>query len=149
MKEYPHHYPASASAGPSGSVRVTAPGLDPIESAPPIEFGGPGDRWSPEALLIASIADCFILTFRAVARASRLEWEHLECDAEGTLERVDRVTRFTAYRVVARLTLPAGGDAERAKKLLEKAEHGCMITSSLNGAITLETEVVTGTTAAA
>jgi hypothetical protein len=47
------------------------------------------------------------------------------------LDRVDGVTRFTRFIVRARLTLPAGGDAEKARRLLEKAEQSCLITSSL------------------
>ena len=74
MKPYPHHYLVEASAAASGSVDLRARGLPVIASAPPIEFGGPGDAWSPESLLVAATADCFVLTFRAVARASKLEW---------------------------------------------------------------------------
>ena len=38
-------------------------------------------------LLIAAVADCFILTFRAVARASRFEWISLGCTVDGVLDR--------------------------------------------------------------
>jgi len=31
------------------------------------------------AVLCASIADCFVLTFRAIARASKPEWSELAC----------------------------------------------------------------------
>ena len=31
-----------------------------------------------------------MLTFRAIARASRLEWNTIECTATGTLDRVER-----------------------------------------------------------
>jgi organic hydroperoxide reductase OsmC/OhrA len=31
------------------------------------QLGGPGGQWSPETLLVAAAAECFILTFRAVA----------------------------------------------------------------------------------
>ena len=48
-----------------------------MHSSAPVEFDGPGDRWSPETLLIAAIADCFILTFRAIACATRMDWQGL------------------------------------------------------------------------
>ena len=70
MEELPHHYIVSSSASSEGSVLVEAVGLPSLETAPPAEFGGPGDKWSPESLLVAAVADCFILTFRAIARAS-------------------------------------------------------------------------------
>ncbi|MEE8108313.1 MAG: OsmC family protein, partial [Gammaproteobacteria bacterium] len=93
---------------------------------------GPGDQWSPESLLTASVADCIILTFRAIATASGLEWNEIELNIDGTLDRVDRVTRFTHFDIQARLLVPAGTDAEKAKLLLEKAETNCLVSNSLN-----------------
>ena len=114
-----------------------------IESAGPVEFGGPGDKWSPESLLTAAVADCFALSFRAIARAARLEWESLRCDVDGTLDKVDGVTRFTAFDVRARLVVSPGTDQAKADKLLHKAERACLITNSLNSDNSLTTEVVT------
>ena len=99
MLELPHHYTVSASAGADDDVLVTATDLPEIVTAAPAEFGGPGDRWSPESLLMAAVADCFILSFRAIARASKLDWTDIECSATGTLDRVERVTRFTEVQV--------------------------------------------------
>lgn len=141
MKPYPHHYSVEATAGPTESVELSAAGLPKLISAPPVEFDGPGDQWSPETLLMAALADCFILTFRAVARASRLEWSHLACHAEGTLDRVDGVTRFTGFRIHARLALPPGGNAETGRRLLEKAEKTCLVTNSLGAPVELVSEV--------
>ena len=92
---------------------------------------------------MAAAADCFILTFRAIATASKLAWRHLDCDAEGVLDRSDGVVRFTALHLRAHLVLPAGGDTDRAKRLLEKAEGACLITNSLAFRPTLTAEVAT------
>ena len=144
MQDYPHRYQARASAGPTGDVAVASPDLPPLASGPPPQFGGPGGQWSPETLLVAAVVDCFILTFRAVARASKFEWRSLEADIEGTLDRAQHVTRFTGYALKARLTVPPGTDAAKARSLLEKAEHGCLISSSLNAAVALECTIVEG-----
>ena len=141
MEALPHHYQASASATAEGNVALDSPGVPGLVSAPPAEFGGPGDQWSPETLLMAAVADCFILTFRAVAAASRLEWQDLQCSAHGTLDRVERTTSFTEVTVKAELTIPAGGDEAKAQRLLEKAEHACLITNSMNGETHLEATV--------
>ena len=93
------------------------------------------DLWSPETFLVGAIGDCLILTFRSIARASNLAWLSLDCDVAGTLERVDRVTKFTAFEVRATLRVPDGVDVDRARQLLEKAEHSCLITSSLSGTV--------------
>jgi len=123
-------------------VVVSSPQLPDLETAPPPEFDGPGGVWSPESLLCASIADCFILTFRAVARAARFEWVQLECRVEGVLERVERVSQFTRYSTFAKLTVPPGADIAKARVLLEQAEHGCLISNSLRGARALDSQVV-------
>jgi organic hydroperoxide reductase OsmC/OhrA len=127
---------------PGGPVGLSSPGLAPLATDAPREFDGPGDKWSPETLLIASLVDCFALSFRAVATASKFAWQRLECQAEGTLDRVERVSQFTSFELRARLTVPAGTDAERAKKLLEKAEQICLISSSLKAPRHLATEIV-------
>ena len=71
MRELQHHYSVQASAGVDTDVVLTAAGIPDLATASPAEFGGPGDRWSPETLLVGAVANCFVLTFRAVARASK------------------------------------------------------------------------------
>lgn len=142
MQEFPHHYRVNASAEVDGNVIIKADDLPEIVTAPPAEFGGPGDQWSPETLLVGAIADCFVLTFRAIASASKLEWSALECSAEGVLERVERVTRFTAVTVRARLTVPAGTDSDKAQRLLQKSEDACLVTRSMLAESHLEAEVI-------
>jgi organic hydroperoxide reductase OsmC/OhrA len=141
MKPYPHHYRVEASAAAGASATLTSNALPAIETAPPEEYGGPGNRWSPETLLVGAVADCFVLTFEAIARASGLAWTRLCATASGTLDRVEGGARFTAMHVDASLTVPAGVDEARARRLLEKAERGCLVTRSLNCPATLEARV--------
>ena len=141
MQDYPHHYRATASADAESSVEITSPGLEAIETAPPAEFGGPGDLWSPETLLAAAVADCFILSFRAIARASKLEWNALNCDVEAVLDREERVTKFTKITEHVVLDVPAGTDPDKARRLLDRAEHVCLVTNSMTATTTLEAEV--------
>jgi peroxiredoxin-like protein len=141
MQDLPHHYRVGAAAIPEGFVALSSPGLARLESDSPAEFGGAGDQWSPETLLVAAIADCFVLTFKTVARASKFEWTSVSCEVEGTLDRKDGRLQFVSYRVRAVLEVPAGTDEKRARRLLEKAEENCLITNSLNGELTLEPEV--------
>ena len=141
MQELPHHYLVAADAKATGNVVLSSSGVANLDSAPPAEFGGPGDQWSPESLLVAAVADCFILSFRAIARASRLEWDSLSCKVEGKLDRIDRVTQFTAFDVTATLDIPQDTDASKAQRLLEKAEQVCLITNSLKAESHLEASV--------
>ncbi len=141
MQNLPHHYLVVARAGSEGNVDLTSPGLARIDSAPPAEFGGPGDRWSPETLLVAAVADCFILTFKAIARASKLDWVSLNCDVDGVLDRVDKLALFTEFRLRVVLDVPQVTDEQKAMRLLEKSERTCLITNSLKSETHLDAEV--------
>jgi organic hydroperoxide reductase OsmC/OhrA len=142
MKPYPHNYVACATGKSRGTVETTSPGLAAFDIAPPPEFGGPTGRWSPETLLCAAIADCFILTFRALSRAAHFDWLQLECRLEGMLERVEQKSQFTRYTTLARLTLSPGANADKARELLKQAEDACLIANSLSGARVLEARVI-------
>jgi organic hydroperoxide reductase OsmC/OhrA len=141
MEPLPHRYSVTAAAEAEGDVSLEGDRLPTLTSAPPVEFGGPGDRWSPETLLVAAIADCYILTFRALARAAKLPWIILECTVDGTLDRVDRISQFTAFLVRAELQVPAGTSEAEARRLLERSEHSCLVTNSLKGKSHLEAAV--------
>lgn len=140
MQELPHHYHASAIAE-GDVVHVSSPELINIETAAPVEFGGPGHLWSPETLFTGAIANCFVLTFKAVARASKLNWSSIHCDVETILDRVERRTLFTQAIVRVKLTVDNAEDGERAEKVLEKAESNCLISNSLKTEIRLEPEI--------
>ena len=144
MKPYPHHYNVSGAMRGLEPVRLASPGLPELETAPPLEFDGPGDRWSPETLLIGAVVDCFLLTFRAVARASKYEGTGVRAEAEGVLDRVEGVTRFTGIRLRATLDAPAGADAAAGERLLAKAEKSCLIANSLRCPVQLEASVRSG-----
>jgi organic hydroperoxide reductase OsmC/OhrA len=131
MHPYPHIYTVEASSMPEGDVPVSSPGLPVLATAPPAEFDGPGDRWSPETLLCAAVADCFLLSFRGVARAQKLPWTSLQCQVQGTLDRVDGKSRFTHMLVKAALVVPEGTEQDKALKAMERAEHVCLISNSL------------------
>jgi peroxiredoxin-like protein len=142
MHPFPHHYDVNARVRPDGDVPLAAEGVRVIESAPPKEFDGPGNQWSPEQLLTAAVADCFVLSFRAIATASKFKWLSLEANTRGTLDKAQGIMRFTRFDTHAKLHVPTGTDLERAKRLLEKAEASCLIANSLSSERHLSIETV-------
>src|SRR6476619_6132355 len=88
MKPLPHSYEVTLTGGPTGYATIATDGVPPLSSAPPKDFDGPGDAWSPEHLLLASVAACFMFTFRAVARGSNFDFIALDLSAHGTAHRV-------------------------------------------------------------
>jgi len=141
MQKLPHFYAVTATANIEENIDLTSPGLTRIESAAPTEFGGPGDRWSPETLLVAAVADCFILTFKAIARASKMDWVSLSCHVDGTLDRINSVTLFTEFRLCVVLDMPQGADEQKAMRLIKKSEDACLVTNSLSAELHLDAKV--------
>jgi organic hydroperoxide reductase OsmC/OhrA len=141
MQDLPHRYSVTALAAPEGDAFLEAKQLPLLASAPPTEFGGPGDRWSPETLLAAAEADCFVLTFRAIAGATPLPWVDIRCDVDGTLDRVGRVTRFTEMLLRAYLRIPEGTSADQARRVLTRAKEKCLVSNSLIAPSRLEVVV--------
>ncbi|MGJ8686807.1 MAG: OsmC family protein [Spongiibacteraceae bacterium] len=135
------HYRVEVVAASEGPVSLTSDGVVTIESDAPVEFGGPGGSWSPESLHVAAMADCFALSFRAIARAAKLSWVSLNCCAEGTLEKQDGKLMFTRYHIVAKLKVSDDRDHSRAEKLLAKAEDNCLIANSVTGTVSLEVQL--------
>ena len=141
MQNFPHHYKVKGITSDCGEVSLSSEGVTDITSALPKQFGGLGNRWSPESLLVAAVADCFILTFKAIARASKFDWVSLECDVEGILDKHNKTTMFIEFHMKAVLSVACGTNNDLAYALLEKSEHSCLITNSLSGKALLSIEV--------
>jgi organic hydroperoxide reductase OsmC/OhrA len=144
MKPLPHSYDVHLSGGPAGYAAVSSAGLPELRSAPPLDYEGPGDAWSPEHLLLAAVQTCFLFTLRAVARASKVEFRTLQLDAHGVVDRREGVTRFTEIVLRPRLTVGPGVDRARAAWVLEKSEKTCLVSASLSTPIRLEPQIVEG-----
>jgi peroxiredoxin-like protein len=143
MKPLPHRYEVILSGGGEGYAALSAAGLTNLPSAPPLEFGGPGDAWSPEQLLLAAVDSCFLFTLRAVARASGLDFVSLELASEGTVDRQNGGFAFTDIVLRPRLLVRAGTDQERALRVLEKAKKSCLVGASLATPVRLAPEIAT------
>jgi organic hydroperoxide reductase OsmC/OhrA len=142
MKPLPHAYSVTAAAASDGDVSLEATALPRLSIAAPPEFDGPGDRWSPESLFSGAVASCFLLTFRAIARASKLQWTSLECDVEATLERLDGVLQFVRIVTRATLTAPASTSTVQCERALTRAEESCLVANSLRCRRELQMEIV-------
>ncbi len=131
MAVYPHTYTVSSAGGPDGVLPVESPGLPTLETTAPPEFGGPEGYWSPETMLTGAVANCFILTFRAVARARKLGWSSLKADCVGELDKTRDGLKFTKFTIDAVLTIGPDTDEAAARQLLESAKQHCLVTASL------------------
>ena len=80
MKEFPHVYTTNAQGNNDVILSLSAEKLPSFKVSPPEEFGGPEGYWSPETFFSASVSTCFILTFKAIAKAKKLNWDSINVE---------------------------------------------------------------------
>ena len=141
MTPLPHTYTVSISGGPAGHATLCSAGVPDLGTDAPVDFGGPGDAWSPEQMLLGAVEACFVLTFRAIARASGIEFTSIAVDGQGVVDRANGRMCFTEIVLRPRLALPAGIDAARVRRTLEKAERDCLVSASLSVPVRLEPDI--------
>ena len=140
-KAYTYHASAHLIGKNKSYVSAEAVPLALQFSSPP-EFNGERGKWTPEHLLMASIASCLAATFRSMAEHSKFEFISLHVDGEGRLEKLDDGFRFTRIVLRPKVGVIRDEDRERAVKLLQKAERACLIARSLMSEVTLEPLIV-------
>lgn len=141
MHPFPHRYVITSTVCPDTDIILESEDIPPLSTAAPPEFDGPGGKWSPETLMVAAVADCYLLTFRGIAKASRMPWVSVSVKCQGTLERPDKVTQFTRFDLHATLVLPPHVGEDQARRILTRAEETCLITRSLKSETHLEVEI--------
>src|SRR5262249_49148995 len=67
----------------------------PIHFSTPPEFKGDPGYWTPEHLLLAAVASCYVATFYALAE-SKLRFLGLELSVEGALGKKNEKLQFTS-----------------------------------------------------
>jgi peroxiredoxin-like protein len=109
--------------------------------APP-EFKGHAGVWTPEHLFVASVNSCFMTTFLAIAENSKLEFVSFSAGAKGKLEKLaDQGFVMTEITLQPKLVLSNARDAERASRILGKAEKNCLISNSIKAKTKLELQI--------
>jgi organic hydroperoxide reductase OsmC/OhrA len=142
MDPLPHRYEVHVTGGPTGHGRASAIGLPSVAIAPPPQFDGPGDAWSPEHLLLASVEACFLFTLRALADYAKVDFRVLDIEAFGTVDRGGGVTRFVEIVLQPRIRVPAGTARDAVLRILAKTEKACLVTASLSTPVRVEPTVV-------
>lgn len=119
-----------------------APRLPIIDVAPPPEFHGDDQTWTPEHLFVASVNSCYMATFAALAEISKLEFVSFTSRATGTLEKLDgQGYQITEIILKPKLVIRFEHDLERAERVLERAGKNCFISNSIKGEVRLSSEV--------
>ena len=112
-----------------------------VNFAAPPEFGGEPGLWTPEHLLLGSVATCYVATFRAIAERSKVEVNGLEVFVDGVITKDEGGFRFTEIAIRPVITVHRDADRDRTHRLAEKAEQACLISRSLSAKITAKYRV--------
>ena len=138
-----HKYEVRASSTAIRSGLVMVEGIEPsiAFSAPP-EFKGRTGYWTPEHLLVAAMASCYISTFSGMAFKSNFEFISLELETAGTLAQDQGGWRFSEIVIYPRLTIPQVEHKGLANRLLIKAKENCLVGRSLACPVLLESAVI-------
>jgi peroxiredoxin-like protein len=114
-----------------------------IEVVTPPEFpkGIPG-FWSPEHLFVAAVNSCFMTTFLAVAENSKLDFTHFECNAVGTLDRIEGKYCISEITLSPILTINDENFKEKGIRVMEMSEKACLISNSITSKVILQPKVV-------
>lgn len=137
MKPFPHRYTVTLS-----NKQLLAPPRDPIALGPPPQFDGSDRVWSPEELLVGATLECLWTTFEAYAKRDGLTAIDWSGTGVAILDRGPGVPVFTSITLAVELVV-AAGDEDRARRILVKAEKGCIISNALNVPVKLEVQVAT------
>jgi len=133
-----HKYLVTATWGGGRRGEVAAVDIrPPIHFSTPPEFKGDPGYWTPEHLLLAAVASCYVATFYALAE-SKLGFLGLEILVEGMLGKTEGRLQFTSIMLKPIVKIARQEDGELASRLLTRAEEGCLIARSLACPVQLE-----------
>ncbi|MGZ3861925.1 MAG: OsmC family protein [Bacteroidia bacterium] len=113
-----------------------------FEVATPPQFPkGIEGIWSPEHLLTAAVGSCFMTTFLAIAENSKLDFSGFSCEATGKLEQVEGKLLISEVLLHPTLTIINASEKEKAMRVLQKSEAGCLISNSIKAKISMYPEI--------
>ena len=138
-----HRYGVRTEWHDGRRVSLEAPGKPRLDVSLPSDFenGVPG-VWTPEELLIASLATCFELTMMAVAESRNVPLHSLRVDATGYAERKSHVYRLALLELDVHVETDAGREPD-VEHIAAVAREGCLVGKAVDVPVRLEVETRT------
>jgi len=135
-----HEYAISIAGGPAAPVHATSSPRPELVVGPPPDFDGSDAWWSPEQLLLVSLAGCFDNTFRALAARAGVPIFSMSCRARGSLGKTSVGLSFTGIHLAVDIEV-GSADAAKTHALLADAERKCIVRNSLHAPVLIESIV--------
>ena len=112
-----------------------------LEVATPPEFKGHEGIISPEDLFVSSANVCFMSTFLGTLGNMGIELISYESEAEGILEKIDKLMRFT--KIIIKPRIKTSETEDKIQMILEHAERRCLVANSMKTEVIIEPEIET------
>jgi organic hydroperoxide reductase OsmC/OhrA len=136
-----HRYGVRANRVDARCLTLEAPGKPALRIAAPPDFrNGVRGAWSPEELLVGSLAACLELTVVAIAEYKGVPLHTIRIDATGHVERKDSRYQFVLIELDVELGTDAGRERE-AERVAEVAKERCIVGSALDVPVRLSVDV--------
>jgi organic hydroperoxide reductase OsmC/OhrA len=112
-------------------VEVRAEGKPLLAGSADTPFRGSADRWNPEELLLAALAQCHLLSYLHSAVQHGVVVVDYADDAVGTMEQVGQGGQFTSVTLRPRVTITDPALIEVARDIHAEASANCFIAASV------------------
>lgn len=113
-------------------VVVRADGKPELAGSADVPFRGTADRWNPEELLLAALAQCHLLSYLHSAVKHGIVVVEYRDAATGTMEQVGDGGRFTSVTLHPRVTITDPAQRELAQQIHAEASANCFIAASVS-----------------
>jgi organic hydroperoxide reductase OsmC/OhrA len=128
----------------SRAHEITAAGRPVLPGSSDPAFRGDPSRYNPEELLVASLSACHMLWYlHLCAEAGIVVTGYVDAAGGTMVETPDGGGAFAEVVLRPVVTIRAGGDAELAETLHERAHELCFIARSVNFPVRCEPRVGT------
>lgn len=122
---------------------LSTDGKHDIEGSADRTFHGDADRWNPEELLVAALAQCHMLSYLHVAAANGVVVKAYEDDPVGAMQQSpDGGGCFTGVTLRPVVTITDPAQVVLAGSLHEEAAQKCFIAASVNFPVQHEPETL-------
>ena len=135
----------SSYRGYSRDHDVIIPGLPVLKGSADPTFHGDRERYNPEQLLLAALAQCHMLSYLHVAVKHGVVVTDYRDEASGLLRlNRDGSGQFERVTLRPRVTVADAAEVELASRLHHEASQVCFIARSVNFPVDHEPETVAG-----
>jgi organic hydroperoxide reductase OsmC/OhrA len=136
-----HRYEVRTRTTDDRRVTLESSGKRTLRVATPPDFrGGVRGTWSPEELLVGSLATCFELTPIALADRVKVPLHTVDVGATGHVEGKAGQYHFVAIELDARVITDPERE-EDVRQLADLTRERCIVESALKTAVSLDLEV--------